>query len=152
MINPTLNTLLDHRSIRQFTGEKLTAAEVETLVDAAQHAATSTFSQQYSIISVTDPKKLAILGEITGHHWLEKAGHYFLMVADQYRNEQLPRKMSGPQPTFAARINCWPAFLTPPLPPRPWSQLAKVWAWEALSWVAFLTIRYGLSHSLIYPS
>jgi len=92
MINPTLTTLLDHRSIRKFTDEKLTAAEVETLVNAAQHAATSTFSQQYSIISVTDPQKLAVLGEITGHHWLEKAGHFFLMVADQYRNEQLAPK------------------------------------------------------------
>lgn len=89
MINPTLTTLLDHRSIRKFTGEKLTASEVSTLVSAAQHAATSTFSQQYSIISVTDPQKLAVLAEITGHSWLEGAGHYFIMVADQYRNEQL---------------------------------------------------------------
>lgn len=89
MSNPTLTTLTSHRSIRKFTSEKLTELEVATLINAAQHAATSTFSQQYSIISVTDPQKLAALGEITGHHWLEKAGHYFLMVADQYRNAQL---------------------------------------------------------------
>lgn len=92
MINPTLTTLLNHRSIRKFTAEKLTPTEVDTLVSAAQHAATSTFSQQYSIISVTDPQKLAVLGEITGHPWLEGAGHYFLMVADQYRNAQLTPK------------------------------------------------------------
>lgn len=92
MNNPTLTTLLNHRSVRKFTAEKLTADEVDTLVSAAQHAATSTFSQQYSIISVTDPHKLAVLGEITGHHWLESAGHYFLLVADQYRNAQLAPK------------------------------------------------------------
>lgn len=89
MTNPTITTLMAHRSIRHFTSEKLTTAEVDTLVTAAQHAATSTFSQQVSIISVTDPAKLAILGEITGHHWLEQAGHYFLFVADQARNAQL---------------------------------------------------------------
>jgi len=89
MMNPTLTTLLNHRSIRHFTDEKLTAEEVTTLVDAAQHTPTSTFSQQYSIISVTDPQKLATLGSITGHHWLEDAGHFFLFLADQYRNSQL---------------------------------------------------------------
>lgn len=89
MTNPTLKTLLDHRSVRKFTNQKLTTAEVTTLIRAAQHAATSTFSQQYSIISVTDPTKLAALGAISGHHWLEQAGHYFVFVADQYRNQQL---------------------------------------------------------------
>jgi len=88
-MNPTLTTLMAHRSIRQFTNQPLTAAEVDALVTAAQHAPTSTFSQQYSIISVTDPAKLAVLSDITGHHWLERAGHYFIMVADQYRNQQL---------------------------------------------------------------
>lgn len=89
MTNDTLATLLNHRSVRQFTAEKLTENEITTLISAAQHAATSTFSQQYSIISVTDPAKLAVLGQITGHHWLEQAGHYFIFVADQYRNAQL---------------------------------------------------------------
>ncbi|MGY5339655.1 nitroreductase family protein [Levilactobacillus spicheri] len=87
--NPTLETLLAHRSIRRFTPENLTSAEVQTLITAAQHAATSTFSQQASVISVTDPAKLAVLGDISGHHWLERAGHYFVFVADQYRNAQL---------------------------------------------------------------
>ncbi|MFC6206471.1 nitroreductase family protein [Levilactobacillus tongjiangensis] len=89
MASPTLTTLQNHRSVRKFTSEPLTEAEVATLIDAAQHAATSTFSQQYSIISITDPAKLAVLADITGHHWLESAGHYFVMIADQYRNQSL---------------------------------------------------------------
>lgn len=32
---------------------------------------------------------MAALGDITGHHWLEKSGHFFLFLADQYRNSQL---------------------------------------------------------------
>lgn len=89
MTNPTLATLQNHRSIRKFASEPFTEAEVTTLINAAQHAATSTFSQQYSIISVTDPAKLAVLADISGHPWLEKVGHYFVMVADQYRNQCL---------------------------------------------------------------
>lgn len=89
MTNPTIATLMAHRSIRHFTSEKLTTAEIDTLITAAQHAATSTFSQQVSIISVTDPAKLTILSEITGHQWLEQAGHYFLFIADQARNARL---------------------------------------------------------------
>jgi len=84
--NNILNLLNQHRSIRQFTDQPLTAEEVTTLVTAAQHAATSTFAQQYSIISITDPAIKQELGDITGHHWLEKSGHYFMLVADQHRN------------------------------------------------------------------
>ncbi|CAJ1229980.1 NADPH-dependent oxidoreductase [Levilactobacillus zymae] len=101
MTNPTLATLLAHRSIRRFTAEKLTAEEITTLVTAAQHAPTSTFSQQYSILSVTDPAKLAVLGDITGHHWLEQAGHYFIFLVDQYRNQELVPKT----PTTAANLH-----------------------------------------------
>ena len=89
MTNPTLATLMAHRSVRRFTDEKLTAEEITTLVTAAQHAPTSTFSQQYSLLSVTDPAKLAVLSDITGHHWLEHAGHFFIFLVDQYRNQVL---------------------------------------------------------------
>lgn len=89
MNNSILPQLFNHRSIRQFDGTPLTDSEVATLVQAAQHAPTSTFSQQYSLISITDPTIKHELGNITGHHWLEKSGHFFIVVADQYRNLQL---------------------------------------------------------------
>lgn len=101
MPNTTLATLLAHHSVRQFTDQPLTPTEVTTLVTAAQHAATSTFSQQASIISVTDPAKLAALSAITGHPWLEQAGHYFIFVADQYRNAQL----APANPTIQANLH-----------------------------------------------
>ncbi|MTV82853.1 nitroreductase family protein [Secundilactobacillus folii] len=86
MSEDILSVLNHHRSVRQFDGQSLTNAEVTTLVTAAQHAATSTFSQQYSIISITDQDLKHEIGEITGHHWVENSGHYFLMIADQHRN------------------------------------------------------------------
>ncbi|WP_203651222.1 nitroreductase family protein [Secundilactobacillus yichangensis] len=92
MTNDILTLLSQHRSIRQFTDQPLTDSEVTTLVTAAQHAATSTFAQQYSIISITDPAIKHELGNITGHHWLEKSGHYFILVADQHRNLEIAQK------------------------------------------------------------
>ncbi|EHM00033.1 putative oxygen-insensitive NADPH nitroreductase [Lentilactobacillus parafarraginis F0439] len=90
--NSVLRQLMNHRSIRRFKERSLTEDQVDQLVAAAQHASTSTFSQQYSIISVTDPAILHELGQITLHPWLEKSGHYFVMVADQFRNLQIAKR------------------------------------------------------------
>ena len=95
MSNNILTLLMQHRSIRHYTDQPLTQTEVSTLVTAAQHAATSTFAQQYSIISITDPAIKQELGTITGHHWLEKSGHYFMLVADQHRNLKIAEKANA---------------------------------------------------------
>ena len=55
MMNETIQTQLNHRSIRAFKEQELTKDEVELLVDVARHTATSKFMQAYSIISITDP-------------------------------------------------------------------------------------------------
>lgn len=54
-MNPTLTTLFNHRSIRQFTPEKLTTDEVATLITAAQHAATSTFPNSTALLASLIP-------------------------------------------------------------------------------------------------
>ncbi len=93
MTNSIIDVITNHKSIRHFKNQKLTGDEVDTLVDAATHASTSTFSQQYSIISVTDPQKLAEIERLTGgKKWMLGSGHYFVMVADQYRNLQIAQK------------------------------------------------------------
>lgn len=91
LTNVILDQLLNHTSIRHFQAKPLTKEQVQTLIEAAQHASTSTFSQQYSIVSVTDPDVKDQLADITGHHWLVNSGHFFVMVADQYRNLQIAK-------------------------------------------------------------
>ncbi|MGF2385305.1 NADPH-dependent oxidoreductase [Lentilactobacillus otakiensis] len=86
MTNEVFEQLTHHRSIRDFENQALNPSQITQLIDAAQHASTSTFSQQYSIISVTDTNILKQISKITGHSWMLNAGHYFVMVADQYRN------------------------------------------------------------------
>ena len=52
--NATLATLMRHRSVRAFTDRPIPEGVVETLVAAAQSAATSSNMQTWSVIAVTD--------------------------------------------------------------------------------------------------
>ena len=65
-MNNTIETILNHRSIRSFTDELLTAEEIDTLVKSAQAASTSSYVQAYSIIGVTDKEKSG-----SWRHWPE---------------------------------------------------------------------------------
>jgi FMN reductase (NADPH) len=89
MENEILNNLRNHRSIRKFKNQPLTQEQIMTLLQVAQQASTSQFEQQFSVISVTDPAKLAVIADVTTFDFVKTAGHYFLFVADQYRNEQI---------------------------------------------------------------
>ncbi|MHA8111344.1 nitroreductase family protein [Lactobacillaceae bacterium Melli_B4] len=89
MDNPVLNQLLNHTSIRKYKNQKLTDEQINTLLQASQQASTSQFEQQFSIISVTDPTKLQVIADVTSFNFVKDAGHYFLFVADQHRNEQI---------------------------------------------------------------
>lgn len=75
-----------HASVRDYKEEQLTREQVEELIGAAQHAATSHFVQAYSIIWVTDPEKRRKLGELSKNpKQMEGAGAVFLMCADYNR-------------------------------------------------------------------
>ena len=80
-LNKTIETILNHRSIRSFTDERLTEEEVLTLIKSAQAASTSSYVQAYSIIGVTDQEKKAKLAELAGNQpYVEKNGHFLFSV------------------------------------------------------------------------
>lgn len=56
-MNQTIETILNHRSVRDFEDKGLTKDQIATLVDCAQAASTSSYLQAYSIFGVTDPEK-----------------------------------------------------------------------------------------------
>ncbi len=87
-MNSTIETMLNHRSIRKFKDTELTAKQVETIVKAAQSASTSSYVQAYSIIGVTDREKKRKLAEIAkGQEYVEKNGYFFVFCADLHRHE-----------------------------------------------------------------
>ena len=65
--NDTLALMLAHRSVRAFTDQKLPPGTVETLVAAAQSAATSSNMQTWSVVAVTDADTRAKFAEWTGN-------------------------------------------------------------------------------------
>lgn len=56
-MNQVIERILDHRSIRSFLDRPLTAEQIQTIVECAQSAATSSYVQAYTIIGVSDPEK-----------------------------------------------------------------------------------------------
>jgi FMN reductase (NADPH) len=90
MHNPTIHTLLNHRSIRKFKKQTLSEEQIKLLVECAQAASTSSFTQSFSIIGVEDPAIKKQLREISGDQpYVEENGYFFVFVADQYRNKQI---------------------------------------------------------------
>lgn len=85
-MNDTIHTLLNHRSIRSFTGQKIPSDYIDLMVRAAQHASTSNFYQQYSIIRVTDPAKKRALARIGNQHYIAEADGLFVFIIDMHRN------------------------------------------------------------------
>ncbi len=55
--NETLSTILGHRSIRSYQNTPLPAGTLETLMAAAQSAATSSNLQTWSVVAVTDSER-----------------------------------------------------------------------------------------------
>ncbi|MGM8364295.1 oxygen-insensitive NADPH nitroreductase [Virgibacillus sp. W0181] len=84
-MNETIETIMNHRSIRKFTDEKLTTEQIHTMIRAAQRAATSSFVMAYTIIGITDEDKKDKLMAISGQPYVKANGHLFVFCADLHR-------------------------------------------------------------------
>ena len=85
-MNPTIELLKSHRSIRQFTDQPIQSALLNELVLAGQGAASSSFLQGASIIHVTDKAKRAALAEVANDQaYVETAAEFLVFCADLNR-------------------------------------------------------------------
>ncbi|MBM7572193.1 oxygen-insensitive NADPH nitroreductase [Aquibacillus albus] len=85
-MNETIDTILNHRSIRKFTKQPLSDEQINTIIEAAHSASTSSYMMAYSIIGVTDLEKKSQLAEITNQPYVKENGHLLLFCADLRRN------------------------------------------------------------------
>ncbi|MFA1821496.1 oxygen-insensitive NADPH nitroreductase [Virgibacillus oceani] len=88
-MNQTIKTMLNHRSIRKFSGEKLTSDQKEMILKSAMQASTSSHVMAYTIIGVTDDHLKSDLRAVSGHPHVENNGHLFVFCADLQRNYQV---------------------------------------------------------------
>jgi len=97
-MNETIETILNHRSIRKFKDKELSQEQIHTLVEAAQQASTSSFVMAYTIIGITDQAIKAELRKVSGQPYVENNGHLFVFCGDLHRiqnqvSEEEARKM-----------------------------------------------------------
>jgi nitroreductase len=88
--NEHIALLLSHRSVRGYRADALPAGTLETLVAAAQSAATSSNLQTWSVIAVTDPARKAALAKVASNQkHIEQCPLFLIWVADISRNQRL---------------------------------------------------------------
>lgn len=88
--NDTIATLLDHRSIRGYRSDPLPAGTLETLIAAAQSAATSSNMQTWSVIAVGDPQKRKSLAQIANKQkHIEQCPLFLVFLADLSRLDRM---------------------------------------------------------------
>jgi nitroreductase len=88
--NATLDLLLAHRSVRSYLVNPLPEGTLETLVAAAQSAATSSNLQTWSVVAVTDVEAKRQLAAVAGNqrHIME-CPLFLVWLADLSRNQRL---------------------------------------------------------------
>ena len=63
MENQAIKNIMTRVSVREFTGEKISEAQIDTLLRAAMAAPSAINKQPWAFIVVTDEEKIAALGE-----------------------------------------------------------------------------------------
>ena len=62
-MNSTIETILGHRSIRQYTNQPIEKAQLDVIIQAGLAASSSSLLQAVSIVRVTDKEKRKLLTE-----------------------------------------------------------------------------------------
>ena len=88
--NETIDLLLAHRTVRQFSQQPVSSEMTDTILKCTQRAPTSSYLQAYTVIQVADPAKRAALMDYSGgQEWVCKAPLALLFCADLHRSEEL---------------------------------------------------------------
>ncbi len=94
-MNTTLQTALNHRSIREFTDQAIDESTFQQLIEAGQMASSSNFLQMVSIIRVKDPAQRQAIREVCGsaygmgQPYVENCAEFLVFCADTTRHTAL---------------------------------------------------------------
>ncbi|MCL1127561.1 oxygen-insensitive NADPH nitroreductase [Shewanella surugensis] len=89
-MNHTIETILEHRSIRKFTHQTIDDALLTTILNCAIAASTSSFIQCVSIIRVCQQDRRETLAQLAGGQaYVASAAEFFVFCADFNRHKQI---------------------------------------------------------------
>lgn len=87
-MNQVIELLNSHRSIRKFTDQAVSQAQINDFVAAGQAAATSSFIQACTVIQVNDQDKRSSLAEWAGNQqYVKEAPVFLVFCADMNRHK-----------------------------------------------------------------
>lgn len=85
-MNPVMQTMLDHRSIRRYQERPIDRELFEQILHCGQAASSSSFIQAYSLLRVSDPGKRKIIASAAGEQrWVIEAAEFLVLCADLQR-------------------------------------------------------------------
>lgn len=88
-MNETVKILKAHCSVRKFKDRAVEPEKLETIIEAAQWAPTSSHFQAYTIIRIDDPAKRKIIAALAGgQKWVEKAPVFLIFCANLLRSKK----------------------------------------------------------------
>lgn len=88
--NDVIASLLDHRSVRGYKTDPVPAGTLETMVAAAQSAATSSNLQTWSVVAISDPAMRAEFAKIANNQkHIEQCPLFMCWIADVSRLERV---------------------------------------------------------------
>jgi len=88
-MNPTINLLKSHRSIRKFTEQKIPRELFVELIRAGQSAATSSHVQAYSVIHVVNLENRKKIAELAGGQaYIAECSDFLVFCADMKRSTE----------------------------------------------------------------
>lgn len=92
-MNKTIETQLNHRTIRAFKDKKVDRETLNTLFQVANRTASSVAMQSYSIIHITDEKKKKEISKVCNQDYVATAPVLLVFIVDLYRNANISREM-----------------------------------------------------------
>jgi nitroreductase len=95
--NAVLETLLAHRSVRAFLPDPVSAETLQTLVAAAQSAATSSNLQTWSVVAIADQARKDRLAALAGNQrHVSQAPLFLVWLADLARLDAMAQARTSP--------------------------------------------------------
>ena len=92
-MNQTIKNQLNHRTIREFTGEMIDEPTIKTLLDVVNMSASSNGMQNMSIIRVTNPEIKKKLAENGNQAYMARATELWIFIVDLKRNYEIAKEM-----------------------------------------------------------
>lgn len=88
-MNEFIKQVNNHKTIREFTDEKVSQEILDTLFESLMRTATSSGLQQASIIRVTDPVKKELISKVCNQEYVARAPELLIFITDSYRNDRV---------------------------------------------------------------